>query len=50
MSHVNFRKDLGTVARDRENIGQSLTGAFPATIPEIIAGGISAPVTFSFRK
>ena len=34
----------------KEPIGQQLTGASAATIPEFIAGRISAPIHFSFLK
>ena len=41
----------GTVAKDNgKNIGQKLTDTSPVTIPETIAGHISAPVPFSFLK
>ena len=40
----NFARTYGTVTRDREKIGQQLTGASPVTIPETIAGRISVPV------
>ena len=46
MGRVNFRKDFW----NWEKIGQYLTGASSVTIPESIAGRISAPVPCSFRK
>ena len=42
-----FAKTSGTVTRDRE---KNWFPVFPVTIPETIAGRISAPVPFSFLK
>lgn len=46
--NVSFEKTSGTFPRERENIGQQLTGAIPLTIPETPAGRISAPVLSLF--
>ena len=47
---VMSAKTCGTVTRGREEIGQKLTGASPVTIPDTIAGRISAPVPLSSPK
>ena len=50
-TELTFAKTCGTVTRDRENnIGQSLTGTSPATIPQTTAGCVPASVLFSFLK
>ena len=44
-------KTSGTVfTRDREKIGQQLTGADPESIPQTIAGHILAPLPFSCER
>ena len=40
---------LGLLLGTGKEIGQKLTGASPVTIPETLAGRISAPVYFSFQ-
>jgi len=47
---VTLAKTSWAVTRDREKIGQQLTGTSPVTIPETIVGNISAPVPFFFLK
>ena len=50
-TELTFANTCGTVTRDRKNnIGQSLTGASPVTIPQTTAGCVSASVLFSFLK
>ena len=46
--NVSFAETSGTFPRERENIGQQLTGAIPLTIPETPVGHISAPVLSLF--
>ena len=51
LTKLAFAKTSGTVTMERENrIGQQLSCASPATIPESIAGHISAPALFSFLE
>ena len=45
-----FAKKSGTVTGKGKKTSQQLTSASPITIPETIAGRISAPVPFSFLK
>ena len=47
-AELTFAKTSGMVTRERDKKDQSVNRASPVTIPEIIAGRISAPVSFSF--
>ena len=49
---LTLAKTSGTVAKimDTWQVGQQLNGESLVTIPEIIAGRILAPITFSFLK
>ena len=49
-TELTLAKTSGTVTRDREKIGQWLIDASSVTIPETIAGRISAQVPFLFLK
>ena len=48
-AEVTPAKTSGAVTRNREKIGQWLTGASPVAIPETTAGNISAPVPFFLK-
>ena len=51
LGRVNFRKDFWDCYRRQEKKnGQLLTDASSVTIPQIIAGHISASIPFSFLK
>ena len=50
LGRVNFAKAYGTVAKDRETPLANQTEASLVTIPETIAGHISAPLSFSYLK
>ena len=49
-AELTFAKTSGNVTINKEKNGQQLTGASPITIPETIAGQISAPVPLWFVK
>ena len=49
-AQLTFAKSFGTVTKEREKIGQQLTGMSPVTIPGTIARHISTPVPFLFLK
>ena len=49
-AELTFTKTCGTATRDMKTIGQKLSGASTVTIPETIAGRISAPVPLLFLK